>query len=508
MRRPWKQPHPYPMKHESTMSTAHTERGTYSHSQNRLALVRAALAAVCAAAATNGLAQTVGPGSSEVCYGVAKAGQNECANTTCFHLCSGLSQADRDPTEWMMVPKGTCLEMGGKAQLAPLACPSTQSSTTEATDIDVRAGEALYGKGDTSRSLPSCVACHGPEGRSSSPSYPRLAGQFAGYLDRQLRAFRSKSRSNSVMTAAAAPLTDGEIVNLSAYLATRQTDLQLAIQKERSAAGRPFQDCSPNCPEMIPLPAGSFVMGSPKSESGRFGNESQHTVDIARPFAIARYDVTFADWDACVSDGGCSDKPADQGWGRGAWPVINITWPDAQAYVRWLSKKTGAQYRLPTEAEWEYAARAGTTKSRWWGDNITRADAKYGPDECPQQKNCGGVASGTGRWPYTAPVGSFAPNPFGLYDMLGNVWKWTADCWHSDYNGAPIDGSAWDEPECKRRVIRGGSWSDVPGYIRAATRSGMPSDLRKNYLGLRVVRDMQVPPQQKVGLAPASEGRQ
>ena len=483
------------------MSITSCEPGRGTALQNRQALVRAALAAVCAVAAPAHAAETA---ATEVCYGVAQAGHNECANTTCFHLCSGLSQIDKDPTEWKMVPKGTCTQMGGKVQPAPLACPSHAATSKAVPAIDVAAGAALYGQGDTTRALPACAACHGPSGQSAAPDYPRLAGQFAGYLERQLRAFRDRSRPNPVMTTAVSSLTDSDIANLSAYLATQRIDAFQVGTVPHAAAGRPFRDCMKDCPEMIPLPAGSFVMGSPRHEAGRFGNENQHVVDIARPFAMARFDVTFADWDACVADGGCSHKPSDQGWGRGIWPVINITWNDAQSYVSWLSRKTGAQYRLPTEAEWEYAARAGTTTSRWWGDGITRADAKYGPDECPQQKNCGGVASGPGQWPNTAPVGSFAPNPFGLYDMVGNVWKWTADCWHGDYDGAPLDGSAWDEPGCKRRVIRGGSWTDVPNYIRSATRSGMPSDLRKNYLGLRVVREMQAPPPQTAGLATAA----
>ena len=458
----------------------------------RRALVQAAFAAVCAGTAVTP-SQAAGPVEKEVCYGVAKAGQNECANTTCLHLCSGLSSVDRDPTEWMMVPKGTCTKLGGKVAAAPLACAGdTTSAAKSVPPGDPAAGAALYEHGDSNRALPSCSACHGKAGNSSAPDYPRLAGQFAGYLDGQLRAFRDRSRLNAVMNTAVAPLSDGDIANLSAYLSTRKPEfVNTSASRPAAAAGRPFRDCTDGCPEVVPLPAGVLMMGSPTTEVGRFGNETQHPVSITRAFAIGRYDVTFDDWEACVKDGGCNGyRPSDEGWGRGKRPVINVNWTDAHAYVEWLSRKTGARYRLPSEAELEYATRAGTATSRWWGDRISRGDAKYGPDECPLQKNCGGVASGPGNWLNTAPVGSFAPNPFGLYDMLGNVWKWTADCWHADYQGAPADGRAWDEPGCTRRVVRGGSWTDMPGFVRSAARSAFPSDMRRSQVGLRVVREL------------------
>lgn len=472
-------------------STGNTGGSDDRAARNRQALIQAAFAAVCAAAATIP-AQAADKTDTEVCYGVAKAGQNECANTTCFHLCSGLSRLDRDATEWMTVPKGTCTQLGGKAQPAPISCPGDTSASAKSSPVaDVAAGAALYGHGDTTRALPACAACHGPSGNPKAPDYPRLAGQYAGYLDGQLRAFRDRLRTNAVMNTAVAPLTDVDIVNLSAYLSTQKPEPTDTRGTRIVAAGKPFRDCENQCPELIPVPAGRFVMGSPQTEAGRFGNETQHVVEIARPFAIGRYDVTFDEWDACVADGGCNGyRPPDQGWGRGSRPAINITWNDAQSYLDWLTKKTGTRYRLPSEAEWEYAARAGTTTARSWGDRITRADAKYGPDECPQQKNCGGVASGPGQWINTAPVGSFPANPIGLFDVLGNVWQWTADCWHSDYDGAPGDGRPWDEPNCNRRVVRGGSWNDVPSFVRSATRSAMPSEARKGHVGLRVVRDM------------------
>ncbi len=460
---------------------------------NRQALVQAAMAAVCALlAAEPALAQSHGQdgakGATEICYGVSKAGQNECANTTCFHLCSGMATVDNDPTEWKTVPKGTCEAMGGKAEAAPLACPSV---ARRGPAPDLKAGEALFRNGDPARGLPSCAACHGANGNASVADYPRLAGQFKNYLDGQMRAFRDKSRANPVMNTAAAPLTDADISNISAYLARQKPEVAElpAATATPVVAGKPFRDCKEDCPEVVPLAGGRFVMGSPPDEEGRFGNETQHTVSIARPFAIGRFALTFAQLDACVKDGACK-QAADEGWGRGQQPAINVSWNDAQDYLAWLSKKTGARYRLPTEAEWEYAARAGTTTARWWGEEIDRGYAKYGPVHCPGQKHCGGVAYGAGNWLNTAPVGSFPANPAGLHEVLGNVWQWTADCWHSDYEGAPADGQAWVEEGCKKRVARGGSWTDTPSFIRAATRLGLGGEGRRGWIGLRVVREL------------------
>ncbi|NML31726.1 formylglycine-generating enzyme family protein [Paraburkholderia sp. G-4-1-8] len=299
------------------------------------------------------------------------------------------------------------------------------------------------------------------------------------------------------MTTAARALTDADIANLSLYLSAQLPALGHAGATHSAAAsGKPFRDC-PDCPELVPLPPGRFVMGSPPSETGRFGNEKQHVVDIAASFAIGRFDVTFAQWDACVRDGGCrAYNPSDDGHGRDTYPAVNVDWDDARAYLAWLTQKTGVRYRLPSEAEWEYAARAGTSTARWWGDGLTRDDANYGPDVCEQQTNCGGYAQGADKWMYSSPVGSFPANPFGLFDELGNVWQWTADCWHDDYTGAPGDGSAWDAAACSRHVIRGGSWSNVPSFVRAASRAAVPTTVRRGYLGFRVVREM---PEGEVG---------
>jgi formylglycine-generating enzyme required for sulfatase activity len=241
-----------------------------------------------------------------------------------------------------------------------------------------------------------------------------------------------------------------------------------------------FRECAKDCPEMIVIPAGEFTMGSPTTEQGRNDDEGQHQVTITRPFAVSKYDVTFADWDACVSVGGCP-KATDSGFGRDTKPVINVSWDDAQIYVAWLSKITGQPYRLLTEAEWEYAARAGTTSPYYWGDDIGKGNANC--------KECGS------QWDakQTSPVGSFAANQFGLYDMAGNVYQWVQDCYHGNYEGAPTDGSAWTSGDCSKRVVRGGSWSSYPQTLRAAYRSWDTSDGRSYYVGFRVGRTLVTP---------------
>jgi formylglycine-generating enzyme required for sulfatase activity len=242
-----------------------------------------------------------------------------------------------------------------------------------------------------------------------------------------------------------------------------------------------FRECAKDCPKMIVIPAGEFEMGSPATEKGRNDNEGpQHKVTIAKPFAVAEHDVTFADWDACVSVGGCPQEGggSDSGWGRGRQTVISVSWADAQAYAAWLSRMTGKPYRLLTEAEWEYAARAGTTTAYFWGDEPGKGNA-----------NCNGCGS---QWDFqqAAPVGKFKPNAFGLYDMAGNVWQWVEDCYQENYNGAPTDGSVWTGGNCSTHVVRGGSWRYNPQDLRSASRNRNPSDGRSNNLGFRVARTL------------------
>jgi formylglycine-generating enzyme required for sulfatase activity len=241
-------------------------------------------------------------------------------------------------------------------------------------------------------------------------------------------------------------------------------------------SGNVFRECAKDCPEMVVIPEGSFMMGSATNEKGRYSNEGpQHKVTIAKPFAVSKFD--FADWDACWSVGGCP-QISDSGYGRGSKPVINVNWDDARQYVAWLSKMTGQPYRLLTEAEWEYAARAGTTTAYFWGDEIGKGNA-----------NCNGCGS---KWDarQTSPVGSFKPNEFGLYDMAGNVVQWVQDCYNDDYKGAPIDGSAWTSGDCSLRCVRSGSWYFQPVYLRVAYRFRISPSFRGTSVGFRVGRTL------------------
>ena len=263
------------------------------------------------------------------------------------------------------------------------------------------------------------------------------------------------------------------------YLHAEVLPYVLSAEDERTLKpGATFKECAKDCPEMIVVPAGEFMMGSPATEKGRYNNEGpQHKVTIARPFAESKFDVTFAEWDVCVSVGGCPQVD-DVGYGRGTRPVINASWYEAQQYVEWFSKMTGRHYRLLTEAEWEYAARAGTTTAYYWGDEIGKGNA-----------NCNGCGS---QWDnrQTSPVGSFKPNVFGLHDMAGNVRQWVEDCYDGDYNEAPTDGSAWTSGDCRRRVVRGGTRSVYPRLIRSASRGGLTPNYRGNALGFRVGRTL------------------
>jgi len=229
---------------------------------------------------------------------------------------------------------------------------------------------------------------------------------------------------------------------------------------------------------MVVIPNGQFTMGSPENESEREANEGpQHRVRIST-FALAKTEVTFDQWLECLNARACSNRPEDEGWGRGDRPVVNVNWNDAQDYVQWLREKTGEDYRLPSEAEWEYAARADTTTRFNTGDCIHKSqanfDGNYPALACPR---------GDKGW-RTMPVGSLSPNAFGLYDMHGNAEEWVADCWNDSYRGAPGDGSAWMAGDCTRTVQRGGSWNDAGRALRSAARTkNGPRDYRTHITG-------------------------
>jgi formylglycine-generating enzyme required for sulfatase activity len=255
----------------------------------------------------------------------------------------------------------------------------------------------------------------------------------------------------------------------------------LTDDEEKAIAAKPgsdFMECAKGCPVMVVVPAGKFTMGSPDTELDRIENEGpQHEVTVAKPFAVSRFEVTFDDWDACTAAFVCAQVP--EHWGRGKMPVINVSWDDARQYAGWLSQVTGKEYRLLTEAEWEYAARAGTHTRYSWGDDPAAGDA-----------NCDGCG---GQWKLrqTAPVGSFKPNAFGLHDMHGNVWEWVEDSWHETYDDAPADTLPWlQDSDPNYRMIRGGSWRNESEQVRAAFRVRRNHNVEFDTLGFRVGRTL------------------
>ena len=249
------------------------------------------------------------------------------------------------------------------------------------------------------------------------------------------------------------------IVEIVRHGSAGETEHRIALAARRSAVER-FRDC-PDCPQMVVVPAGRFRMGCVSGQGCLAVEKPVRQVRIRRPFALSVHEVTFAEWDACVSAGGCGGyRPDDVGLGRENRPVMSVSWNDTRSYVSWLSRRTGERYRLPSESEWEYAARGGSTSKYSWGNEIGSNRA-----------NCENYLCGD-QWEYTAPVGSFAPNAFGLHDMHGNVWEWVEDCWNYNYARAPKDGGARLSGDCAQRVLRGGSWGDDPGYLRAAYRIG------------------------------------
>ena len=242
-----------------------------------------------------------------------------------------------------------------------------------------------------------------------------------------------------------------------------------SVTWEIMLTGTSFRDCA-ECPEMVIVPAGTFMIGGSSAS-----NTPRYQVMIEQPFAVGVYEVTFEEWDACTEAGGCSGhRPPHSNWGRGRRPVINVSWNDAHNYVTWLSQKTGERYRLLSEAEWEYAARAGTSGESQFhtGVKITPSEANYGSDAGP------------------VVVGSFPPNAFGLHDVHGNVSEWTADCWNRNYHGAPDNGRAWKSGRCDLRIRRGGDWSSSPDFIRYTHRTSNYKAARMGIIGFRVAREL------------------
>ncbi|MCX7170356.1 MAG: formylglycine-generating enzyme family protein [Proteobacteria bacterium] len=279
------------------------------------------------------------------------------------------------------------------------------------------------------------------------------------------------------------------------------------------APGDAFKDCA-DCPEMVVVPAGNFSMGSPGDETGRFEVEGPvHKVTLRRDFALGKTHVTRGQFALFVNatghDAGNKCYTFEDGKylersGR-SWrdpgfpqqdthPAVCLNWSDARAYAEWLSKKTGKTYRLPSEAEWEYAARAGTGTARYWGDSPDQACGYANVMDSTGKASVPGVTwevhDCSDGHAYTSPAASFKPNSFGLYDMIGNAWEWTEDCWNDNYNGAPVDGSAWTKGFCLQRVLRGGSLYYTPRYARSATRYRFISTFRNYIYGFRLARTL------------------
>jgi formylglycine-generating enzyme required for sulfatase activity len=248
-----------------------------------------------------------------------------------------------------------------------------------------------------------------------------------------------------------------------------------------------FRDC-PTCPEMVKVPGGQFEMGD-VAGTGEADEKPLRQIGIGA-FYAGRYEVTFDDWAGCVAGGGCNGTPRDAGWGRGRRPVINVSWNDAQRYVGWLSRETGKRYRLPSEAEFEYLMRAGSRGTYPWGEDGSQAClfANVADRQAKKQNPDWNTFPCDDGEALTAPVGSYRANAFGLFDVAGNVWEWTMDCYQSYRQAAP-DGTPFNPANCSRRVIRGGSWSDATKNLRSADRTASAPNATLKIVGFRVVRD-------------------
>jgi formylglycine-generating enzyme required for sulfatase activity len=319
---------------------------------------------------------------------------------------------------------------------------------------------------------------------------------------------------------AKAPAAQGEAAEVAIRVGA-QNETRMVVPGKGADPQQAFRDCS-DCPDMVVVPAGEFMMGSPPAEQGHGKDEApQHRVTIAYPFAIGKFEISRKEFEACLSKGRCSappslehmaakqasrrlldalgvDRQAADAVEQGAQsearrdlanipedhPASGITWSQAQDYVHWLTEKTGKPYRLPTEAEWEYAARAGTVTPFWWGTAVSRDEAQYDASRPYGGGRAGDASTGV------VAVDHFAPNPWGLHNVHGNVEEWVEDCFVPTYDGAPSDGSARTLENCENRVLRGGKWTSAPDYIRSAHRSFFAPNGSYAGTGFRVVRDL------------------
>lgn len=382
---------------------------------------------------------------------------------------------------------------------APVAQPRSEQTVAQTTaQTPAAAADAtapsVDGVPDPSVDTPSSLAsltvnpAHDPSTDIVIPQAPKESGESAAAdTDKvapaqvALAATPSSLEGDAPMTGAAAD--EDAIQSLIAAVEAEGEDPASGAVSETAPSGDYFRDCA-DCPDMAALPAGAFQMGARPGEVGAKPAESpQREVAFAHGFALSAHEVTFAQWDACVADGGCAYKAPDHGWGRDKRPVVSVSYEDALSYAAWLSEKTGQTYRLPTEAEWEYAARAGSSAPFATGSTVRAAQANYN-GEYPYS---GEKETFRGR---TTPAGSFAPNAFGLYDMHGNAWEWTADCWTESHAGAPSNGAAAATGDCSKHVLKGGAWNTGGWRLRSAHRIGKPSGAREFDNGFRVARDL------------------
>lgn len=301
--------------------------------------------------------------------------------------------------------------------------------------------------------------------------------------------------------SAEASASEAAIAQVIASEAAAEEEAWNAEQRAKESAallqkyppGSFLRDC-PECPELAVIPPGSYQMGDP-DPAGREIERPVHTVKFEQPFAVGRYEITFAEWDACEAAGGCSYRPDDAGGGRGNQPVFGVNWEDANGYVRWLGEKTGQEYRLLSEAEWEYVASAGVGETGHWKEMEEYCDYANGADQMLREKDPRVPAvSCRDGYVKTAPVGSYPANAFGLFDLYGNVAEWVADCWNANYDGAPMAGAAWESGDCSRHILRGGSWRSGQKDLRPTFRTPLWTELRINTTGFRVARTLRLPP--------------
>lgn len=312
---------------------------------------------------------------------------------------------------------------------------------------------------------------------------PRLSSTRSA----ELGATTSESKTNSRQSAASVLRLSALVLgSLLVGACASQPEKPISLDAKRYQAGTLIQDCI-DCPKMVVVAPGSFVMGSRRGEDDE---KPRHEVTLRHAFAVGMYEVTFQEWATCVEEGGCRHRPDDEDWGRQQRPLVNVSWEDAQGYIAWLNKKTGMDYRLLSEAEWEYAARAQSNAIDLSGQNVG---------------NCRYCYPGSVRsWDMTVPVGQHPANAFQLHDMLGNVWEWVEDCYVPNYRGAPKDGSARQGSNCQAHSIRGGSWKSFYGQTRAANRGRAEPDIRRDDIGFRIARTVLLKDQQKTAQAGAA----